>query len=92
VGHRRNKGRNQVILEFDENESTTYKNPQEEEIKGIQIGKEVVKQSLLADDTTLHRKDLKNSNKPPRCHEQLQQIRRIQNQFTKISSLFLNHQ
>jgi hypothetical protein len=34
---------------------------QEEEIKGIQIGKETVKISLFADDTILYLKDLKNS-------------------------------
>jgi hypothetical protein len=34
---------------------------QEEEIKGIQIGKEAVKISLFADDMILHPKDPKNS-------------------------------
>jgi hypothetical protein len=34
----------------------------QEEIKGIQIGKEVVKLSLLADDMILYIKDAKNSN------------------------------
>jgi hypothetical protein len=34
---------------------------QEEEIKGIQIGKEVVKLPLVADDMILHLKDPKNS-------------------------------
>jgi hypothetical protein len=34
---------------------------QEEEIKGIQIGKETVKISLFADDTMLYLKDPKNS-------------------------------
>jgi hypothetical protein len=34
---------------------------QEEEIKGIQIGKETVKISLLADDMILYLKDPKNS-------------------------------
>jgi hypothetical protein len=33
----------------------------EEEIKGIQIGKEVVKLSLFTDDMILYIKDLKNS-------------------------------
>jgi hypothetical protein len=33
---------------------------QEEEIKGIQIGKEEVKLSLFADDTIFYLKDLKN--------------------------------
>jgi hypothetical protein len=36
---------------------------QEEEIKGIEIGKEVVKLSLYADDIILYLKDLKNSKK-----------------------------
>jgi hypothetical protein len=34
---------------------------QEEEIKGIQIGKEIVKVSLFADDIFLYLKDPKNS-------------------------------
>jgi hypothetical protein len=34
---------------------------QEEEIKGIQIGKEVVKLSLFADNIILYLKDAKNS-------------------------------
>jgi hypothetical protein len=34
---------------------------QEEEINGIQIGKEVIKLSLFADDMILYFKDLKNS-------------------------------
>jgi hypothetical protein len=34
---------------------------QEEEIKGIQIGKEIVKVSLFADDMILYLKDPKNS-------------------------------
>jgi hypothetical protein len=38
---------------------------QEEKIKGIQIGKEVVKLSLFADDMILYLKDLKNSTKKP---------------------------
>jgi hypothetical protein len=36
---------------------------QEEEIKGIQIGKEEVKLSLFTKDMTLYLKDLKNSTK-----------------------------
>jgi hypothetical protein len=36
---------------------------QEEEIKGIQIGKEEVKLSLFADDTILYLKDPENSIK-----------------------------
>jgi hypothetical protein len=52
---------------------------QEEEIKGIQIGKETVKISLFAGDMTLNLKDPKT----PRHHEQLQQCSKIQNQLTK---------
>jgi hypothetical protein len=37
---------------------------QEEEIKGIQIEKEVVKLSLFADDMILYLKDSKNSYTP----------------------------
>jgi hypothetical protein len=42
---------------------------QEKEIKGIQIGKETVKISLIADDMILYLQD----PKIPRHHEQLQQ-------------------
>jgi hypothetical protein len=34
---------------------------QEKEIKGMQTGKEEIKLSLLADDTILYMKDMKNS-------------------------------
>jgi hypothetical protein len=43
---------------------------QEEEIRGIQIGKEVVKQSLFTDNMVLYLKDPKT----PRQHKQLQQV------------------
>jgi hypothetical protein len=44
--------------------------PQEEEIKGrIQLGKEVVKVSLFADDMILYLKDPKHSNKNSRHHQ-----------------------
>jgi hypothetical protein len=43
---------------------------QEEEIKGIQIGKEEVKLSLFADDMILYLK----TPKCPRHHKQLQKI------------------
>jgi hypothetical protein len=64
---------------------------QEEEIKGIQIGKEIVKLSLFIDNMILY---LKTQNTPPknfRHHKQLQQSRR-QNQLTKISSLSIHQQ
>jgi hypothetical protein len=48
---------------------------QEEEIKGTQIGKEIVKVSLFADNMILYLKD----PKPPRYHKQLQQCCRIKN-------------
>jgi hypothetical protein len=38
---------------------------QEEEIKGIQMGKETVKKSLFADDMILYLKDPKNSTQKP---------------------------
>jgi hypothetical protein len=60
---------------------------QEEEIKGIQIGKEEVKLSLFAYDMILYLKPEKLHQKTPKHHKHLQQSSRIQNQFTKISSL-----
>jgi hypothetical protein len=59
---------------------------QEEEIKGIQIGKETVKMFLFVDDMILYLK-------PPKTlrHQKLQQGGRIQNQLTKIIS-FSTHQ
>jgi hypothetical protein len=45
-----------IVLEF-----TARTIRQEEEIKGIQIGKETVKISLFADDMTLYLKDTMNS-------------------------------
>jgi hypothetical protein len=61
---------------------------QEEEIKGIQIGKETVKVSLFSDDMILYLKDPKT----PRYCKQLQQCSRIQNQLTKISTLSIHQQ
>jgi hypothetical protein len=47
---------------------------QEEELKGIQIGKETVKISLFLDDMILYLKDPKKLYpKTPRHHKQLQQ-------------------
>jgi hypothetical protein len=42
---------------------------QEEEIKGIQTGKQTVKISLCTDDMILYLKDPKNYPKPPRHHK-----------------------
>jgi hypothetical protein len=54
---------------------------QEEEIKGIQIGKEEVKLSLFTDDKVLYLKDLKNSTK-----KLLDTI----NSFSKVSGYKIN--
>jgi hypothetical protein len=59
-----------MVLEFQ-----TRAIRQEEEIKRIQTGKEVVKLSLFADDMILNLKDKKK--KTPRYHKQLQQSSRI---------------
>jgi hypothetical protein len=64
---------------------------QEEEIKGIQIGKETVKISLFANDMILYLKDPKKLYpKTPRQHKQLQQGGRIQNQLKKIISFSIH--
>jgi hypothetical protein len=65
---------------------------QEQEIKGIQIGKETVKISLFSDYMSLYLKDPKNNPKTPRHHKQLQPRGRIQNQLTKIISFSINQQ
>jgi hypothetical protein len=58
---------------------------EEEEIKGIKIGKEEVKLFLFADDMILYLKDSKKLYpKTPRHHKHLQQNSKLQNQFTKI--------
>jgi hypothetical protein len=56
---------------------------QEEEIKGIQIGKEEVKLSLFANDMILYLKDPKLHQKTPTNCKLLQKASRIQNQFLK---------
>jgi hypothetical protein len=66
---------------------------QEEEIKGLQIGKETVKISLFADDMILYLKTQKRLYpKTPRYHKQLQQGGRIQNQLTKIINFSIHQQ
>jgi hypothetical protein len=66
---------------------------QEEEIKGTQISKEIVKGSLFAGNMILYFKDPKKLHpKIPRQHKHLQQCSRIQNQLTKISSLSIHQQ
>jgi hypothetical protein len=75
-----------VVLEF-----LTRTIRQEEETKVIQIGKEIVKVSLFADDMVLYLKDPKKLHpKTLRHHKQLQQCSRIQNQLTKIRSLSIH--
>jgi hypothetical protein len=54
----RNENSNQRFLSF-KNVCSTIK--QEQEIKGIKIGKETIKLSLFADDMILHLKDHKDS-------------------------------
>jgi hypothetical protein len=60
---------------------------QKEEIKGIQIGKEIVKVSLFVDNIILYLKDQKNSTQ-----KHLDTINRVQNQLIKISSLSIHQQ
>jgi hypothetical protein len=64
---------------------------QEEEIKGIQKGKEEVKISLCSHDVTPKRFE-KLHQKISRHRKQLQQSNRIQNQFIKISRFYIHQQ
>jgi hypothetical protein len=64
----------------------------QEEIKGIQIGKEAVKISLFADDMILYLKPKTLNPKTPRQHKQLQKGGRIQNQLPKIISFSIHQQ
>jgi hypothetical protein len=62
----------------------------EKEIKWINIVKEEIKLSVVADDMILYLTDAKNSTKKSlRSHKQFQKSSRIQNQYTKISSILL---
>jgi hypothetical protein len=54
---------------------------QEQEIKGIQVGKEEVKLSLFADDTILCLRDPKNSTK---------KLLEIINTFSKVAGYKIN--
>jgi hypothetical protein len=54
-----------------------------EEVKEIQIGNEVVKLSLFANDMILYLKDPKLHQKTPTNCKLLQKASRIQNQFLK---------
>jgi hypothetical protein len=56
---------------------------QEEEIKGIQIGKEIIKVSLLADNMILYLKDLKNST---------QKLLDTINSFSNVAGYKINFQ
>jgi hypothetical protein len=62
---------------------------QEEEIKGIQTGKEMVSIPSFAGDIILY---LKTPQKSPRHHKQLQQCSKIQNLLIKISILSIHQQ
>jgi hypothetical protein len=63
------------------------------QVEEIQIRKEEVKLSLCADDMILHLKDPKKTPpKTSRHHKHIHQSSRIQNQFTKISSLSIHQQ
>jgi hypothetical protein len=54
---------------------------QEEEIKGIQIGKETIKISIFADDMILYLKEPKNST---------QKLLYIINSFSKVAAYKIN--
>jgi hypothetical protein len=60
---------------------------QKEEIKGIQIGKEIVKVSLFADDMIFHLNDAKNS-----IEKLLIIINSFSNQLRNNSSLSIHQQ
>jgi hypothetical protein len=66
---------------------------QEEEIKGIQIGKETVKMSVFADDMILYLKDSKHSTqKLLDTIKSYNKVARYKNQLTKIISfLYTNN-
>jgi hypothetical protein len=64
---------------------------QEEEIKGIQTGKETVKISLFADNDSIPERPKNLNPKSPTQHKLLQQGGSIQNQLSKIMS-FSMHQ
>jgi hypothetical protein len=68
-------------LEFLKSNGNTRAIRQEEKIKGMQIGKDVVKLSLFADDMILHLKDLKNATK---------KLLGIINSFSKVSGYKIN--
>jgi hypothetical protein len=87
-GYPHSPPQNNIVLEF-----LVRAIRQEEEKKGIQVGKESVKVSLYAYDMILYLKDPKKFYpKTPRHHKQLQQCGRIQNQLTKISSFSIHKQ
>jgi hypothetical protein len=66
---------------------------QEEEIKGIQIGKQTVKISLFADDMILYLKDPINLYPKTSRHQKLlQQGGWIQNQLTETISFSIHQQ
>jgi hypothetical protein len=64
---------------------------QEERIKTIKIGKDIIKVSLFADDMILYHKEPEKLH-PKAMRQHKQQCSRIQNQLTKISSLSIQQQ
>jgi hypothetical protein len=60
---------------------------QEKEIKGIQSGKEEVKLSLFTDNKILNIKTPNTPPKPIKSNEQIHESCKIQNQFTKLSTV-----
>jgi hypothetical protein len=65
----------------------------QEEVKGIQIGKEVVKLLLFSNGHDFISKTMeKLHQKNPRHQKQSQQSSKMQSQLTKISSLSIHQQ
>ena len=60
--------------------SPSHSNQKEKEIKGIQIGKEEVKLSLLADDMILYIENLKDTTK----------LLELINEFSKVAGYKIN--
>jgi hypothetical protein len=65
---------------------------QEEEIKGVQIGKETVKISLFVVDMILYLKDPKKLYPKTPRHQKQKQGGRIQNQLAKIITFSIHQQ
>jgi hypothetical protein len=66
---------------------------QEEEIKGMKIGKEIVKVSLFGENMILYLKDTKKSPKTLRHHKQFQQCSRKSINLQKsVAFLYTNNE